>query len=159
MEFRLLEGVGDPRRGAGFLCQLAGADERRPFGVLNNFRYLQDKLFMDWPVFISMGNSLYFDGPLPGERPCPAAQQSCKGLDEHEVFLWASSPGNSVWPHVIPQRHQFRSGMAILYQFGIFPLSHHICTWKPSSMIDTSDSMSSLYMLLVKHQAYSKCFC
>ena len=44
LEFQLLEGVGEARQGAGFRCQLARAEQRRPFGILFNITAPQDKL-------------------------------------------------------------------------------------------------------------------
>ena len=41
-DFKSLEGVGDARRGAGFSCQFAGAEQTRPLGVLSSYKPLHD---------------------------------------------------------------------------------------------------------------------
>ena len=43
-ELRDLEGLHEARRGAGFLCQLAGADVKRPLGIFSNLPDLQQVL-------------------------------------------------------------------------------------------------------------------
>ena len=55
-EFQLLEGTGEARRGAGFLCDLAGAVKHRPMGMLANFSSIPDELHWGWPL-VPMGKS------------------------------------------------------------------------------------------------------
>ena len=42
-EFQVLESVHDVRRGAGFLCQLANAEAKRPLGILTTLAKLQTR--------------------------------------------------------------------------------------------------------------------
>ena len=69
-EIRDLEGLHEARRGAGFLCQLAGADQRRPLGILCNLPALHKNLILGWPAFSQVQEFLEYTGPLPKVCPC-----------------------------------------------------------------------------------------
>ena len=51
-EFQVLECDHDARRGAGFLCQLAHAEQKRPLGILTTLEALHSDLCMGWPKFV-----------------------------------------------------------------------------------------------------------
>ena len=70
-EFQVLESVHDVRRGAGFLCQLANAEAKRPLGILTTLAKLQTELCMGWPRFEIHAEILHYVGPLPRDCGCP----------------------------------------------------------------------------------------
>ena len=63
-EIRDLDGLHEARRGAGFLCQLAGVERRRPLGILCNLPALQQELYLGWPAFSQVQELLEHTGPL-----------------------------------------------------------------------------------------------
>ena len=70
-EFQVLESVHDVRRGAGFLCQLANAEAKRPLGILTTLAKLQTELCVGWPRFEIHAEILHYVGPLPRDCGCP----------------------------------------------------------------------------------------
>ena len=72
--FRSLQGVGEARRGAAFFCRFAGAEQRRPMGVLTNVAAL-DQFFV-----------------LRLARLPNAARKACVSRPSSQVmFLWISA--------------------------------------------------------------------
>ena len=65
LTFQLLEGVSDARRGAGFLCQLAGIEQRRHIGKLTNFTLLDVVLSVECPRLLLFGGTQLCNVPLP----------------------------------------------------------------------------------------------
>ena len=61
-EFQLLGGVSDVRRGAGFLCQLAGAEHRHPIGLITNLTRHHDDILMSWPSSRCLTRRVLHDG-------------------------------------------------------------------------------------------------
>ena len=57
-EFQVLECDHDARRGVGFLCQLAHAEQKRPLGILRTLAALHPDLCMGWPKFVLDQNDL-----------------------------------------------------------------------------------------------------
>ena len=78
-ELRDLEGFHEARRGAGFLCQFAGADLRRPLGIFSNLPELQRDLRLGWPTF-SQARSCSSTQALPKTCPCKTAHLPVVGI-------------------------------------------------------------------------------
>ena len=85
-ELRDLEGLHEARRCARFLCQLAGADHRRPLGIFSNLPALQQDLQSGWPVFSQNKESLAHEGPLPKTCPCEFAHLPMVGVSTDQKF-------------------------------------------------------------------------
>ena len=83
-EIRDLEGLHEARRGAGFLCQLAGADQRRPLGILCNLPALYQDLLLGWPVFSQVQE---YAGPLPKACPCKIPHSPMVGVSADQQFF------------------------------------------------------------------------
>ena len=67
--FRSLQGVGEARRRAAFFCRFAGAEQRRPMGVLTNVAALDQFLYFGWPDFQMQQGRLAYQCPLPRSVP------------------------------------------------------------------------------------------
>ena len=85
-ELRDLEGLHEARRGAGFLCQLAGADQKRPLGIFSNLPSLQQDLQPGWPVFSQNKELLVYKGPLPKTCSCKSAHLPMIGVTADQKF-------------------------------------------------------------------------
>ena len=78
-EFQVLECDYDARRGAGFLCQLAHAEQKRPLGILTTLAALHSDLCKGWPKFVPDQNGLRYVGPLPRDCGCLAQHSPMVG--------------------------------------------------------------------------------
>ena len=85
-ELQDLEGFHEARRGAGFLCQLAGADQRRLLGIFSNLPSLQQDLQPGWPVFSQNKELLVYKGPLPKACSCKSAHLLMIGVTADQKF-------------------------------------------------------------------------
>ena len=65
-EVSLLEGLNDAKRGAGFSCQLAKADQQLPLGIFSNLTSLQKDTCTGWPQFSQAEKVLLCIGPQVG---------------------------------------------------------------------------------------------
>ena len=63
--FHSLQGEGEARRGAAFFCKFAGAEHRRPMGVITNLSALDQFLYAGWPNLKAHQGKLSYYGPLP----------------------------------------------------------------------------------------------
>ena len=105
-EFQVLECDHDARRGAGFLCQLAHAEQKRPLGILTILAALHADLCMGWPKFVLIQNDLRYVGPLPQRRdglwmPCSALTYGWSQYEvvgEYETCRYASHPPGARLP-------------------------------------------------------------
>ena len=79
---RNLQGVGDARRSAGILCQLAAADSMRPTVFLSNVTSWTWDLYFGFPQPQQHGNFLEYAGPLPQQCPCPRPHSSASGASK-----------------------------------------------------------------------------
>ena len=89
--FRSLQGVGETRRQAAFLCTLAGADQRRPLGVLTNVSALDEYLYDGWPNLQEQHGRLCYCGHLPHNCPCLSPHKPSTGLS-HQGFNSSAQP-------------------------------------------------------------------
>ena len=80
--FRSLQGVGEARRGAAFFSRFAGAEQRRPMGVLTNVAALDQFLYFGWPDFQMQRGRLAYQGPLPRSCSCGFQHQPMTGFTE-----------------------------------------------------------------------------
>ena len=55
---KLLEGVNDARRLAGYLCHISGADHKRPVSVLSTSHEFGEEFFQGWPNLALSNDSL-----------------------------------------------------------------------------------------------------
>ena len=94
-----LERACDVRRGAAFLCQLAGTDQRRPVGVLSNLPLVMRGLYLHWPFLVASGEQLVYHGPLPKFCPCVPAHAPCRGIDSQGELASSLSQsfGKAFW--------------------------------------------------------------
>ena len=101
-EFQVLECDHDARRGAGFLCQLAHAEQKRPLGILTTLAALHSDLCMGWPKFVLDQNDLRYVGPLPRDCGCLAQHSPMLGQNTDEHFYSSISPtlGPLFWKRV-----------------------------------------------------------
>ena len=101
-ELRDLEGLHEARRGAGFLCQLAGADLKRPLGIFSNLPALQRGLRLGWPHFSHDKGLLVYSGPLPRTCPCKSAHPRMLGISSGQVFNTSANAclGMPFWKRV-----------------------------------------------------------
>ena len=77
--FRLLQDVGEARRGAAFFCQIAGAEHRRPTGVLTNVKGMERFLNVGWPSHKIQEDKLQYLGPLSRSCPCVSDHPPMEG--------------------------------------------------------------------------------
>ena len=101
-EFQVLECDHDARRGAGFLCQLAHAEQKRPVGTLTTLAALHSDLCMGWPKFVLDQDELRYVGPLPRDCGCPAQLSPMVGYNPEQIFFSSISPtlGPLFWKRV-----------------------------------------------------------
>ena len=85
-QFQPLEEVNAARHGAGFPCELAGAERRRPWSILTNITAHHELLCMAWHILPPFIDLLHYDGPLPTQCPCSAADRILKGLKTRQQF-------------------------------------------------------------------------
>ena len=87
-EFQVLECDHDARRGAGFLCQLAHAEQKRPLGILTTLAALQ--------------SDLRYVGPLPQDCGCLAQHSPMVGCNTDQHFFSSMSPtlGPLFWKRI-----------------------------------------------------------
>ena len=71
-EFQLLASVM-PAVQLHILCQLTGADFKRPLGVFSASHQLRARLFTGWPRLVSSNNKLVYKGPLTVSCYCGRA--------------------------------------------------------------------------------------
>ena len=95
LDVRAVDGVNDIQRGAGFHCQLAGSNHRRPLGLYTNLSSRHSRMHRGWPSLFHLGSDLYYDGPLPPSREWTRARSSTPHLPR----CWASSFGGGVRSH------------------------------------------------------------
>ena len=67
-----MQDVGEAQRGAAFSCQIAGAEHRRPMGVLTNVKGMEKFLNIGWPRHKLIKDELEYLGPLSQSFPCVA---------------------------------------------------------------------------------------
>ena len=85
-DFQLWMRCYDVKRSAGYLCQLAGSEQRRPLGFLTDSRSLLLELYLGWPSLFSCGAQFCYDGPLlPKYTLC--VQRCCRKLKVQFVFI------------------------------------------------------------------------
>ena len=104
---RGLEGEGDVRHGSAFLCQLAGAEQKRPVGILTNLLQVQSKFFLHWPCLITCGDELHYNGALPISFSCPYVPQHDPFRETGELANFvslSSQSGSSVWLELLTVR-------------------------------------------------------
>ena len=84
-EIQLLEGIRDART-AVYLCQLTGADFKRPLSSLRltNFRA---RLFAGWPRLVSSNKKLVYEGSLPTSCYCGRAHSPMFGTTDFDDFI------------------------------------------------------------------------
>ena len=86
-EFQVLECDHDARRGAGFLCQLAHAEQKRPLGILTTLRSASfGSLHGMAQVFLDR-NELRYVGPLPRDCGCPTQHSPMVGYNTDQQFF------------------------------------------------------------------------
>ena len=94
VEVRSLSGLSDAQRGSAFMCELTGADQRRPLGIFTNITSLITRTYPGWPSLSLQGNTeLIYEGPLP---------PSCQCLPAHRQFAVSMSTRSSAPP--LPSR-------------------------------------------------------
>ena len=92
VEVRSLSGLSDAQRGSAFMCDLTGADQRRPLEIFTNITSLITRTYPGWPSLRLQGNTeLIYEGPLPPSCQCLPAHSPIRGLNEHEEFRFSSS--------------------------------------------------------------------
>ena len=91
-EFQVLECDHDARRGAGFLCQLAHAEQKRPLGILTTLAALHSDLCVGWSKFVLDQNELRYVGPLPRDCGCPTQHSPMVGYNTDQHFFSSISP-------------------------------------------------------------------
>ena len=101
-EFQVLECDHDARRSAGFLCQLAHAEQKRPLGILTTLTALHSDLSMGWPKFVLDQNDLRYVGPLPRDCVCLAQHSPIVGCNTDQHFFSSMSPtlGPLFWKRI-----------------------------------------------------------
>ena len=99
---RDLEGFREARRGAGFLCQLAGADLKRPLGIVSNLPELQRDLRLGWPTFSQDKELVMYTGPLSKTCPCKIAHLPMVGISSNHKFNTSSNVllGTAFWRRI-----------------------------------------------------------
>ena len=101
-EMRLLTGVSEARRAAGFLCQLASADHRRRLGILTNSSTRHTPRALADLVAHSRQSSLRRTAfiSVSVHRGCHKPMKGLSGLhgvsllSVHDIGHWAQSSGN-----------------------------------------------------------------
>ena len=54
-EVRSLSGLSDAQRGSAFMCELTGADQRRPLGIFTNIRTFNARMYPGFSLIASSG--------------------------------------------------------------------------------------------------------
>ena len=85
-EFQVLECDHDARRGAGFLCQLAHAEQKRLLDILTTLAALHSDPCMGWPKVVLDQNDLCYFGPLPRDCGCLAQHSPMVGYNTDQLF-------------------------------------------------------------------------
>ena len=120
-EFQVLECDHDARRGAGFLCQLAHAEQKRPLGILTTLAALHSDLCMGWPKFVLDQNDLRYVGPLPRDCGCLAQHSPMVGCNTDQHFFSSMSPTlgplfwKRIWKAKAEEKFPLRDGKSAVH--------------------------------------------
>ena len=68
--FSILNGLTEAKRGAGFSCLMATADQQLPLGMFSHFTSSQKDMCVDWPQLSRAEGVLSHIGPPLGPCPC-----------------------------------------------------------------------------------------
>ena len=121
-------------RAVGYLCQLAGADFKRPLGFLTTSLHLPSRLSLGWPHLESQHGRLQYKGPLHFFCYCGRNHSLLIGITDTYEFQTSTSValGPKFWDlcvfdHSLETRfHSLRDGgqtdLAPLAAVGIEPL-------------------------------------
>ena len=98
-EVRHVDRFHEAQRHAVFLCRFAGADQRRPLGVLTNIKVFDDSSYLGWPRLRLKGDDLCYRGPLPKSCPCSSPHQPMTSAASGRTCNSSISPslGVSFW--------------------------------------------------------------
>ena len=96
-EFQLLEGIRDARRAAAYLCQITGADFKRPLGALSTSIHLRSRLSLGWPRLETLCDKLVC--PLPVACYCGRSHSPMIGTTDCDDFITSlfSTLGAKFW--------------------------------------------------------------
>ena len=86
------------------MCELTGADQRRPLGIFTNINSFNTRTYPGWPSLSLQGNTeLTYEGPLPPSCQCLPAHPPIRGFNEHEEFCSSSSLafGKQFWWYTV----------------------------------------------------------
>ena len=86
------------------MCELTGADQRRPLGIFTNIISFNTRTYPGWPSLSLQGNTeLTYEGPLPPSCQCLPAHPPIRGFNEHEEFCSSSSLafGKQFWWYTV----------------------------------------------------------
>ena len=120
-EFQVLECDHDARRGAGFLCQLAHAEQKRPLGILTTLAALHSDLCIGWPKFVLDQNDLRYVGPLPRDCGCLAQHSPVVGCNTDQHFFSSMSPTlgplfwKRIWKAKAEEKFPLRDGKSAVH--------------------------------------------
>ena len=120
-EFQVLECDHDTRRGAGFLCPLAHAEQKRPLGILTTLAALHSDLCMGWPKFVLDQNDLRYVGPLPRDCGCLAQHSPVVGCNTDQHFFSSMSPTlgplfwKCIWKAKAEEKFPLRDGKSAVH--------------------------------------------
>ena len=141
-EVRTLGSLSEARRGSGYLCRLAQAEQQCPLGFLYNLPVLSKSLFPGWPQFSTADNYLQYLGPLPKSCGCPVSHRPLSGgsCDQSLNPLHSPSLGRNFWSIF------FRAAISVTAgedQTAALPSAQYISP--VHSLSSLPSSLSSLY--------------
>ena len=101
-QFKELHDLGafnEAHRAAGFLCQLAKADQKCPLGFLSTLPAFRELLYTGWPQLDLIGDALQYSAPLPKDCPCAMTHKPMVSLSEDNNFWSSALPtlGDQFW--------------------------------------------------------------
>ena len=76
-----------------YLCQITGADFKRPLGVFTTSSHLRGRLSLGWPRLELQQNKLVYKGPLPIACSCGRKHSPMIGVTDSDNFLTSTSTG------------------------------------------------------------------
>ena len=71
-EVRSLSGLSDTQRGSAFMCELTGADQRRPLGIFTTIKPLKARIYPGWPLL----HRAQLQGPFDTLLPMPSCSST-----------------------------------------------------------------------------------
>ena len=78
-------------RAAGYLCQLTGADYKRPLGFFTTSLHLRNLLSLGWPYLENQHGNLRYKGPLRISCYCGRNHSPLIGITDTDEFQTSTS--------------------------------------------------------------------